>query len=108
MNYMNVLSDFEIRVNRSLPAIDDKEQLSKLEALLVEKEKIIEQQSDEIEKLTKRRTPKTKPGRPSAVKKEPKTSLQELAHELMTESNRKTAAKKTTSKKTGSGTKKTK
>jgi len=96
MNYMNVLSDFEIRINRSLPAVDDKEQLSKLEALLVEKEKIIEQKSAEIEKLTKR-TPKTKSGRPSAVKKEPKTSLQELAHELMSESNKKNGAVKRSS-----------
>jgi alpha-amylase len=114
MNYMNVLSDFEIRVNRSLPAIDDKDQLSKLEALLKEKEKIIEKQSTEIEKLTKRHV-KPKNGQPKAVRAEPKTSLQELAQELMAESKRQNAdtkkppertkpvtssAKKTTAKKT--------
>ncbi len=131
MNYMNVLSDFEIRINRSLPAVDDKDHLSKLEALLMEKEKIIERQSSEIEKLTKRPS-KTKPDQRKIVKAEPKTSLQELAHELMAESNRKstetkkssdstkrkttaakripekrTPAKRTTTKKVSSRTKKT-
>ncbi len=96
MNYMNILSDFEIRVNRSLPAVDDKDQLSKMDALLKEKEKIIEKQSAEIEKLTKRRSqPKT--GQRKTVKAEPKTSLQELAHELMVESKRKTTDTKKSS-----------
>ncbi len=93
MNYMNVLSDFEIRVNRSLPAVNDKEQLSKLEAILLEKEKIIKQQSAEIEKF-KKRTPKTKSGRSESASKELKTSLQEMAHELLSESSKKTTPEK--------------
>lgn len=92
MNYMNVLSDFEIRINRSLPAVNDREQLSKTEALLLEKEKLIEELSAEIAKM-KKRTSATKTGRPKTSIK-PKTSLQKLAHELLTESGHKASGKK--------------
>ncbi len=88
MNYMNVLSDFEIRVNRYFPLTDEQLQISKLDNLLKEKDKIIEQQAAEIEKLSGKKA-KTKPRGRAAVKTEPKTSLKELAHELLTESTKK-------------------
>ncbi len=87
MNYMNVLSDFEIRVNRCFPLTDEQVQISKLDSLLKEKDKIIEQQAAEIEKLSGKKA-KAKPGRKAAVKTESKTSLKELAHELLAESTK--------------------
>jgi alpha-amylase len=93
MNYMNVLSDFEIRVRRCFPTTDEQEQISKLDALVREKDKIIEQQAAEIEKLTKKPGKTTKRGRP-AVNKEPHTSLKELAAKLAETSLKKPAVKK--------------
>ena len=45
MNYMNVLSDFEIRVNRFVPDNFEQNEISKLNSLIREKEFIIDQQS---------------------------------------------------------------
>ena len=87
MNYMNVLSDFEIRVNRFLPPPDDKAHISKLEAIIVEKDKIIESQVTEIEKLSKDSVKPKRKGR-TAKAKEPKPSLKELAHKLITETKK--------------------
>ena len=86
MNYMNVLSDFEIRLNRFFPATDEQHQITKLDILISEKDKIIERQAAEIEKLTKKPSG-TKAVRDTVVKKETKTSLKELAHKLITESS---------------------
>ena len=57
MNYMNVLSDFEIRVNRFIPDNFEQNEISKLNSLIREKELIIDQQSALINDL------KTKPVR---------------------------------------------
>jgi alpha-amylase len=57
MNYMNVLSDFEIRVNRFVPDNFEQNEISKLNSLIREKELIIDQQSAIINDL------KTKPVR---------------------------------------------
>jgi alpha-amylase len=51
MNYMNVLSDFEIRVNRFIPDIREQTEISKLNELIREKELIIDQQLAEISEL---------------------------------------------------------
>jgi alpha-amylase len=53
MNYMNVLSDFEIRVNRFVPDKVENNEISKLNSLIKEKESIIEQQTAELESLKK-------------------------------------------------------
>jgi alpha-amylase len=123
MNYMNVLSDFEIRVNRFFPETNEQMQISKLDSLIKEKDKIIETQAAEIEELNKKPS-KSKPGRRSAPDKETATSLKELAHKLMKETadrkpaiktaskvakpkkkvTKKVTSKKTASKKSGSGT----
>jgi hypothetical protein len=81
---MNVLSDFEIRVKRCFPDTDEQVQISMLDNLLREKEKIIEQQAAEIEKLSAKSAKTKGRGRP-ATKKTTATSLKELAHKLMTE-----------------------
>jgi alpha-amylase len=54
MNYMNVLSDFEIRLKQCLPDTAEQEQIYKLESNLIEKEMIIEKQAAEISKLTRK------------------------------------------------------
>jgi alpha-amylase len=60
MNYMNVLSDFEIRLKQWFPDTAEQEQIYKLGSQLIEKEMIIEKQADEISKLAKK-VAKTKP-----------------------------------------------
>jgi alpha-amylase len=54
MNYMNVLSDFEIRLKKYFPDTAEQDQIFKLGSQLIEKDMIIERQSFEIEKLTKK------------------------------------------------------
>ena len=61
MNYMNVLSDFEIRLNRFIPDNNEQNEISKLNSLIKEKESIIDQQSAEIANLRKK-TLRKKPG----------------------------------------------
>ena len=53
MNYMNVLSDFEIRVNRFIPDKVEHNEISKLNSLIKEKESIIEQQTAELQSFKK-------------------------------------------------------
>jgi alpha-amylase len=107
MNYMNVLSDFEIRLKRLLPATGEQEQIAKLDSLIMEKDKIIEGQAAEIEKLTGKKGKVSKRGRP-AVKKETQTSLKELAAKLAETSLKKPEVKKParTSRSTAKTTKK--
>jgi len=53
MNYMNVLSDFEMRLKRFVPDNDEQNEVSKLNNLIREKEHIIDQLTSEIENLKK-------------------------------------------------------
>lgn len=78
MNYMNVLSDFEIRLNRLAPDTDEKREMAKLNALILEKEKQVSQLAAELDKLRKK-------GR------KPATGLRAIANkELIAESKTKT------------------
>jgi len=54
MNYMNVLSDFEIRLKKIFPDTAEQDQIFKLDTQLIEKDMIIEKQAVEIEKLAKK------------------------------------------------------
>jgi alpha-amylase len=54
MNYMNVLSDFEIRLKQWFPDTVEQEQIFKLGSQLIEKDMIIENQAAEIAKLSKK------------------------------------------------------
>ena len=54
MNYMNVLSDFEIRLKQWFPDTAEQEQIYKLGSQLIEKDMIIENQAAEIAKLAKK------------------------------------------------------
>jgi alpha-amylase len=54
MNYMNVLSDFEIRINRMCPASDEQIEILKLDSQIKAKDEIIAKQSTELESLKKK------------------------------------------------------
>jgi alpha-amylase len=68
MNYMNVLSDFEIRLNRFIPDRDTLNEISKLNNLIKEKESIIDQQTTQIDNLKKKSPGEKKSIRKSASK----------------------------------------
>jgi alpha-amylase len=71
MNYMNVLSDFEIRLKKYFPDTAEQDQIFRLGAEIIEKDMIIDKQADEIAKLAKKVT-KTKSLRKKTIRKEPK------------------------------------
>jgi alpha-amylase len=54
MNYMNVLSDFEIRLQKLFPDTAEQDQIYKLGNQVSEKDRLIEKQLIEIQKLTKK------------------------------------------------------
>jgi alpha-amylase len=54
MNYMNVLSDFEIRINRMCPASDEQIEILKLDSQIKAKDEVIAKQSTEIDSLKKK------------------------------------------------------
>jgi alpha-amylase len=54
MNYMNVLSDFEIRLQKIFPDTAEQDQIFKMGNQIIEKEMIIEKQEAEITKLTRK------------------------------------------------------
>jgi alpha-amylase len=68
MNYMNVLSDFEIRLNRFIPDRDTQNEIAKLNNLIKEKESIIDQQTTQIANLKKKSPTKKKSPGSSASK----------------------------------------
>jgi alpha-amylase len=78
MNYMNVLSDFEIRINKMCPATEEQVEILKLDLQIKAKDEIIEKQTSELDslkkKLSKTKTkPKTIPAAPKKVKSAEKT-----------------------------------
>lgn len=100
MNYMNVLSDFEIRIRRCFPDTDEQVLITKLENELAAKNKLIKHQAAHIGKLEKT-TGRTKPRKAVPLTDE-RPSLKELAHQLITES---TESSKTLRKATTAGKK---
>ncbi len=115
MNYMNVLSDFEIRINRMCPATDEQIEILKLGSQLRAKEEIIVKQTTDLDYLMKKLSktkikPKTKTKTKSAI------DAKKIAQKKITAAKTKmktTVAKKvesvpkpTTSKTTGTVTRK--
>jgi alpha-amylase len=94
MNYMNVLSDFEIRVKRCFPDTDEQVKISRLEEVIRGKDEIIEKQAAEIVKFGKKQSRKKDKIIESAIK-EPGTSLKELAARITENALKKPAANKT-------------
>lgn len=68
MNYMNILSDFEMRLNRTCPDTAEEDQIYKLGAQVIEKDMIIEKQGEEINELRKKLV-NTKPPEKAPVRK---------------------------------------
>jgi alpha-amylase len=97
MNYMNVLSDFEIRINRMCPATDDQIEILKLDSQIKAKDEIISKQTTELNSLRKKLLrAKVKP---KAVTKTKAVSLVDLATKISkktigTKSKLKTASPK--------------
>jgi len=92
MNYMNVLSDFEIRVKRCFPDTDEQVLISKLEGMIREKDEIIKKQEAEIVKLEKKHSRK-KDKEIEPAPKEPGTSLKELAARITENALKKPSSK---------------
>ena len=80
MNYMNVLSDFEIRLRKLFPDTAEQDQIFKLGTQVIEKDMIIEKQLFEIEKLT-RKIARTKPVVKPTVKRTLKKTTETMAKE---------------------------
>ncbi|HBE43449.1 MAG TPA: alpha-amylase [Bacteroidales bacterium] len=104
MNYMNVLSDFEIRISRCLPDTSEQIEISRLDNLLHEKDKLIEKQVAEINSLSRKKV--TADMESDFTEKGERTSLKDLAQLLITSSTskpltrkpKKTAVKKSVTK----------
>jgi len=118
MNYMNILSDFEIRINRICPATEQEIEILKYDSQLRAKDEIIARQAKEIETLKKKlaketgkkqkkgekakveetteETGKKKRGRPEGK------SLAQLAAEVVAKSKIKSDKTKTTKKSSSS------
>jgi alpha-amylase len=99
MNYMNILSDFEIRINRMCPASEEQIEILKLNSQIKAKDELIASQSRELETLRKKikkTTPakkKSAPSEKSAVSK--KVSVKKKSAPAAKEKTAKEIAKKT-------------
>jgi alpha-amylase len=106
INYMNILSDFTIRLNASVPETDKDMYIGNLNDIILEKNKIIEKYESEIKKLKTGKRKETvsikdASGEKSSQKK--KTASKEPAREKSVQmkkaASKKTAVKKTVQKK---------
>jgi alpha-amylase len=106
MNYMNVLSDFEIRLKKWFPDTAEQDQIFKLGAQVIEKDMIIEDLTDQVKKLEKK-IGKVKPVAKTAAKKivkkeaapKPKASVKTLTEKSVVKKTAKTTVKKPAAKK---------
>jgi alpha-amylase len=74
MNYMNVLSDFEIRINRMCPATEDQIEILKLDSQIKAKDEIIARQTSELVTLNKKLSKiKAKPRATARTKSKPES-----------------------------------
>lgn len=73
INYMNVLSDFTLRLNRLVPVNENEAELTKLKQAIDEKSKKLEAAELELNKLRKPLPPTKKTGAKAVKKIEPKT-----------------------------------
>ncbi len=60
INYMNVLSDFSLRLNAAVPETDKDEEVNNLTQMITEKEKRIEELNARVKKLTEKKKKKSK------------------------------------------------
>jgi len=97
MNYMNILSDFEIRINREVPCSEDFIKFKKLKETIAEKDLLIKKQADEIAVLKKVKKPAAAAKKPAKALKKPaaKTTTTKVGAKTTT---KKVAVKATTKK----------
>ncbi len=107
MNYMNVLSDFEIRINRMCPATDEQIEILKLDSQLKARDETIAKLTTENKEL-KKKLEKGKSVKKTASEKTTskvtrslaQSAAEALAKSKVTAPKKKTAEKKTVAKKT--------
>ena len=77
INYMNVLSDFEVRLNTDMPETNTDKELAKLRILVAEKEGLLKKYISEVNKLklniSKPKPPGTKKASSKAIPGKTKT-----------------------------------
>lgn len=112
MNYMNVLSDFELRLKKYFPDTAEQDQIFKLGSQIIEKDMIIEKLSFDINRLTKK-VAKIKPAVKSKAKKDTKSAAKvymtkesKIETKIPVKRQSKTITKKTAKKSTTSSIKK--
>ncbi|KKK44871.1 hypothetical protein LCGC14_3166420, partial [marine sediment metagenome] len=94
INYMNVLSDFTVRVNAAVPKTSVEKEIANLTGIIDEKDKTIEKYEKELYELNKQLlTGKSAGAKETAPKKTGGTTGKDTA-------KKKTAAKTTAGKKT--------
>jgi len=114
INYMNILSDFIIRLNAAVPESDTEKEISTLAAIIYEKNVQIEKYEEEIRRLKtagKKTVSKTRAAaKPKAEKKAPKkaSTAPKVGTKSKTPSRSTATAKAGAGSKTGTGKAKTK
>jgi alpha-amylase len=119
INYMNILSDFTIRVNSAVPETTEHVEISNLNDIIRKKDEIIKKYETELKTLRKQKRTSLKtsdkeenvkkgPVKNTAKKTQTRTSAKKPATSTKSKKNTKETTKKTTSRKTsGPSTKKT-
>jgi alpha-amylase len=92
MNYMNVLSDFEIRLRKWFPDTAEQDQIYKLGAQAIERDMVIAKQAEEIVKLTKK-VAKIKTVVTPVTKKLTKTPVKSVIEKVPSNKNKKPVKK---------------
>ncbi len=93
MNYMNVLSDFEIRLNALCPVNDHETEVSRLSETIALKDSLIRELQDKLSKLEKKKIPAR---RAAARSKAATKKIPEAAVKAAVKATAKAAAKVTT------------
>jgi alpha-amylase len=104
INYMNVLSDFIIRLNAAVPENRQEHELATLAAIIFDKNKQIEKYENEINKY---KIPKKKPAKNISPKKREVTKSSKPAPQKSTKQENNKTAKPPTQKRNKTTTKKT-
>jgi alpha-amylase len=111
MNYMNVLSDFEIRLNIVCPVNDHDEEVSRLSASIETKDHLISELQEKLTKYEKKvrtarpKAAKVKAGRSTSAAVKKAVALKEPAKKAALQTPAKKAIAKKTAPKTASVTK---
>ncbi len=103
INYMNILSDFSIRLNASVPESDKDMDIANLNNIIIEKNRLIEEYESEIRRLKTRKPRKDASARGISIEKSVRKNKEALQKKAATASvqKKKAVARKTAVPKTG-------